>query len=155
MITLEIPRRPDGGMVWPESVVVDLDGDTVESVISLVVDKGFGGQSIDNWRVRLRLARINAAKSTSERGKAASALVKSKTQGQVTLVTYKPYKFGGPDQFKGPDDGGPAYFSGEYMVEVILPDGTNLSDLLVTQGLAVYWDGTGPRPADFLTAPGA
>jgi hypothetical protein len=32
------------------------------------------------------------------------------------------------------------------MAEIVLPDGRNLSDVLVDLGLAVRWDGTGPRP---------
>jgi len=47
----------------------------------------------------------------------------------LNITTIKPYKYG--DSF---------------MAEVTLPDGTNLSDALVAAGLAVFWDGTGPRP---------
>ena len=55
----------------------------------------------------------------------------------VHVTTLKRYKYGGPSETVG-----------QYMAEVELPDGRNLSDLLVADGLAVYWDGQGPRPAD-------
>jgi len=32
------------------------------------------------------------------------------------------------------------------MAEITLPSGENLSDLLVSKGYAVYWNGQGPRP---------
>jgi hypothetical protein len=41
---------------------------------------------------------------------------------------------------------GPYKYGDEWMAEVTLADGRNLSDTLVGLGLAVLWDGTGPRP---------
>lgn len=120
---------------WPGSRITRvLDGDTVDTLLTR--DVGFGGRV--TFPVRLRLARINAAKASSPRGLAGTARVIAATgSAPLDIITLKPYKFSGP-----------ADYTGEYMAEIILPDGRNLSDLLVAEGLAVYWDGTGPRPAD-------
>jgi endonuclease YncB( thermonuclease family) len=119
---------------WPDTLIERVvDGDTVDAIVTR--DLGFGGQV--QMPVRLRLNRIDAYRSNTKRGKAARALVEARTLAcPVNATTLKPYKYGGP-----PDR------VGEWMVEIVLPDGTNLSDLLVDQGLAVYWDGQGPRPA--------
>ncbi len=120
---------------WPQSRITRIiDGDSVDT--QLTRDIGFGGTV--TFPVRLRLARINAAKASSPAGLAATALVIASTSGVLLdITTVKPYKYGGP-----------ADYTGEYMAEIVLPDGRNLSDLLVTEGVAVYWDGQGPRPAD-------
>lgn len=120
---------------WPDSRVGRvLDGDTLDADVTR--DIGFGGRV--TFRVRLRLARINAAKGTSARGLAATTRVIALTgAAPLLLITVKPYAYSGP---KG--------YTGEYMTEVILPDGRNLSDVLVAEGHAVYWNGRGPRPAD-------
>jgi len=120
---------------WPKSLIHNVvDGDTVDSMLTR--DIGFSGTV--TFPMRLRLARINAAKASSKKGKDAKALVIARTANiLVDITTLKPYKYGGPDNMVG-----------EYMAEVTLPDGANLSDLLVAVGLATYWDGTGPRPAD-------
>jgi hypothetical protein len=41
---------------------------------------------------------------------------------------------------------GPYKYGDEWQAELVLADGRNLSDALVDLGLAVYWDGHGPRP---------
>jgi endonuclease YncB( thermonuclease family) len=124
---------------WPKSQIIDVvDGDTVDTVLTRDVDLGFHITSRTALPFRLRLNRINTAKASSTRGKAARELVVAKTSGTtVDITTIKSYKFGGP---RGK--------VAEYMAEVVLPDGTNLSDLLVAEGLAVPWDGQGERPAD-------
>lgn len=120
---------------WPASRITRVvDGDTVDT--QLTRDIGFGGRV--TFTVRLRLARINAAKASSPRGLAGTARVIAATGSTpVEIFTLKPYKYSGP-----------ADYTGEYMAEILLPDGRNLSDLLVAEDLAVYWDGQGPRPAD-------
>jgi endonuclease YncB( thermonuclease family) len=120
---------------WPGSYVARvIDGDTLDA--KLTRDIGFGGTV--TFPVRLRLARINAAKAKSPAGLSATAMTIALTGGApLEIITLKPYKYGGP-----------ADYAGEYMAEVVLPDGRNLSDALVAAGLAVYWDGRGPRPAD-------
>lgn len=120
---------------WPGTTIPRVvDGDTIDAVVTR--DMGFGGSAF--FRVRLRLNRINAPKASSLAGHDATARVVDLTTEQVLhVVTTAAYKYGGPDDA-----------SGEWMAEVTLPDGRNLSDLLVAEGHAVYWDGEGPRPAD-------
>lgn len=120
---------------WPNSRITRVvDGDTVDT--QLTRDIGFGGRV--TFPVRLRLARINAAKAKSPAGLSATALVIALTgSAPLDITTVKPYKYGGP-----------ADYTGEYMAEIVLPDNRNLSDVLVAEGLAVYWDGQGPRQAD-------
>jgi endonuclease YncB( thermonuclease family) len=122
---------------WPNTVISRvLDGDSVDA--DLVNDHvGFGVQL--TFPMRLRLNRINAAPSSTVKGKQAKARVLALTAGaRLNVTTGKGYKYGAPD--------GKA---GEWMAEVQLPDGSNLSDVLVSEGLAVYWDGQGPRPDAF------
>ncbi len=120
---------------WPASRIARVvDGDTVDAEVTR--DVGFGGRV--TFPVRLRLARINAAKASSPAGLSATARVIALTSGVlVDILTIRPYKYGGP-----------ADYAGEYMAEVVLPDGRNLGDVLVAEGLAVHWDGQGARPAD-------
>lgn len=125
---------------WPNTVISRvLDGDSVDA--DLVNEHvGFGVQA--SFPMRLRLNRINAAPSSTTKGKQAKARVLALTAGlRLHVVTGKGYKYGAPD--------GKA---GEWMAEVQLPDGRNLSDLLVAENLATYWDGQGPRP-DVFEAP--
>lgn len=142
--------QPDGSWPWPGALLETIDGDTVEGLLQQVVDRGFGGSSLDSTRVRLRLARINAAKGKTPPGLRATAAVRIKLTGiEVLVTTFKPYKYGGPWKYKGkPLLGHPVDYSGEWMAEITLPDGTNLSDVLVAEGHATYWDGSGPRPND-------
>lgn len=120
---------------WPASKVVRvIDGDTID--VQVTRDLGFGGSA--TFPIRLRLNRINAPKLSSAKGKAACARVAALlVAGTVDLVTVKPYKFGGPDDQRG-----------EFMAEITLPDGRNLSDVLIAERLATAWDGQGTRPAD-------
>jgi endonuclease YncB( thermonuclease family) len=123
---------------WPNSVVSRvIDGDSIDA--TLTRDIGFEG-SVD-FPVRLRLNRINAAPVKTAKGKLAKARVLALTAGAMTyIVTVKGYKYGAPRDK-----------TGEWMAEVLLPDGNNLSDVLVAEGLACYWDGQGPRPDIFET----
>jgi endonuclease YncB( thermonuclease family) len=125
-----------------------VDGDTVNALV--VEDCAFGRQLVS--RVRLRLARINAAKGPTGTGTSATAYLRELLQDsqQVkSLTTLKPYKYGGPGgDYRGPVAGGPKDYGGEYMVEIELRDGRNASDAMVAAGHAVYWDGKGARPDD-------
>lgn len=113
---------------WPNSVITRvIDGDSI--VARLTRDVGFHG--ILTFDQKLRLNRINTPPVSTPQGKAALDFTTLKLLGAPFLfvTTVKPYKYGD-----------------EWMGEITLPDGTNISDLLVTNGLAVYWDGSGPRP---------
>jgi len=121
---------------WPDAEVVRVvDGDTLDMRVTR--DMGFGGTA--SFVVRLRLNRINAPKGSTVSGKAATTYLSSllPVGARVPLQTVKPYKYGGPDDSPG-----------EWMAEVTSPAGANVSDLMVSTFMAVYWDGAGPRPAD-------
>jgi endonuclease YncB( thermonuclease family) len=121
--------------VWPNARLVRVvDGDTV----SFLLDRDIGFEARVTFPVRLRLARINAPALSSPAGKAArDRVVALLAVTPLTVTTLRAYKYSAPEGE-----------SGDYMAEVVLPDGTNLSDTLVTEGHAVYWDGAGPRPHD-------
>jgi endonuclease YncB( thermonuclease family) len=118
---------------WPGSRVLRVvDGDTVDAQVTR--DIGFGGSV--QFPVRLRLARINAAPLATPQGTAArDYLVALLRPFTVDLVTDKPYKYGGPPGAVG-----------EWMAEITLPDGRNVSDVMVATGYALPWNGDGPRP---------
>lgn len=114
--------------VWPNSSITRvIDGDSL--VARMTKDIGFHG--IVTFDQRLRLNRINASPIKTPEGLAATQYLTTTLQavGLVTLETVKPYKYGD-----------------EWMVEITLPDKSNMSDLMVTNGHALYWNGEGPRP---------
>ena len=115
---------------WPGSTVVRvIDGDSL--VAQVTRDIGFHGSV--TFQQKLRLNRINAPKLASPAGQIArSWLLAATTQpSPVKIDTVGAYKYGD-----------------EWMAEITLPDGRNVSDEMVKAGNAVYWDGQGPRPAD-------
>lgn len=129
---------PTSSWLWPGSVVTRvIDGDTVEANLPLSVDLGFRRSMVVTTPVKLRLARINTpALKTPAGQRARDRVAILLLPGPVEIETLKTYKYGGGDV-------------PEWMAEVHLgPSFGNLSDLLVEEGLAVYWDGAGPRPGD-------
>ncbi len=117
---------------WPNSIITRvIDGDSFTARVTR--DLGFHGTA--TFDVKLRLNRINASPVKTDLGKLAAQRFGELVQlvGSVSvpllLETVKAYKYGD-----------------EWMAEVTLPDGRNVSDELVSEALAVYWDGTGPRP---------
>lgn len=138
-----MPRRKgrDYKWEWPDAVVTDvIDGDTIMARVTRresvgPIDIGFHGSATLDLKVpfeqRLRLNRTNAPKLNTKRGQRAAEFVRAVTAEPVAIQTIKPYKYGD-----------------EFMAEVTLRDGRNLSDALVDEGLAVYWDGAGKRPFD-------
>lgn len=118
---------------WPRSRIIRvIDGDTIDA--SVTRDLGFGGSV--TFPIRLRLNRINAAPIKTTKGKAAANRVTQLVMGvDVDITTVGAYKYGGPDNM-----------TGEWMAEVVLPDGRNVSDILLAEGLVVAWSGDGPRP---------
>ena len=122
-----MPSWCDPMVSWPGATITRVvDGDSV--IARLTRDVGFHG--VLTFEQRLRLNRINTPPASTDQGKAATAFTNAWVGGQVLSIdTVKPYKYGD-----------------EWMAEITGTTGQNLSDALVTQGLAVYWDGTGPRP---------
>lgn len=119
---------------WPASQILRVvDGDTLDALVRR--DIGFGG-----WvqlPVRLRLARINAPAGSTVAGGLARAYLTTLLPPTVDLTTSKPYKYGGVDGQVG-----------DWVAEVTLPDGRNVSDEMVTAGHAAPWNGSGSRPSD-------
>jgi endonuclease YncB( thermonuclease family) len=115
---------------WPDSTVTRvIDGDTFVARLARVVDIGFHGTSTTVFEQRLRLNRIDAARASTPQGRLAARVLADRTVDRVLIETVGPYKY-----------------RDEWMAEVTLPDGSNLSDLLVAEGHAVYWNGVGARP---------
>ena len=114
---------------WPNSTVMRvIDGDSF--VGRLTRDIGFHGWTV--FDIKLRLNRVNARPIKTVEGQSAQKFFSSLVNPGIALVhidTVKPYKYGD-----------------EWMAEVTLSDGRNVSDEMVKNQMAVYWDGTGPRP---------
>lgn len=122
--------------LWPGSTVLRvIDGDSIVGHVekTVTIDCGFHvmlTQKIEADQ-KMRLNRINAVKGTTTDGLLATAYLTTLVMGVglVTLETTKAYKYGD-----------------EWMVEITLADGTNVSDKMVSTGHAFYWNGVGPRP---------
>jgi endonuclease YncB( thermonuclease family) len=112
---------------WPNSTIIRvIDGDTV--IARLQRDIGFHG--LLAFEQHLRLNRINTPPAKTPAGAAATAALDALVYGQsVHITTVKPYKYGD-----------------EWVAEIVLEDGRNVSDELVAAGVALRWDGTGQRP---------
>jgi endonuclease YncB( thermonuclease family) len=119
--------------LWPNSTITRIkDGDSF--VARVTRDIGFHGTL--TFDVTLRLNRINTPPLKTVPGKEAldqfTELVRNGPgipSVPVLIETVKAYKYGD-----------------EWMAEVTLPDGRNVSDALVAAGVAQWWDGQGPRP---------
>jgi endonuclease YncB( thermonuclease family) len=128
---VKVPLIPLRNMIWdwPDSMVTRvIDGDSFEA--QLAKDIGFHG--VTTFRQKLRLNRINAVPVKTAHGLEAKKYLEELVKPNMSLVfieTVKPYKYGD-----------------EWMAEVTLLDGKNVSDDMVKNAMAVYWDGTGPRP---------
>lgn len=110
---------------WLDSRVVRVvDGDTIIAVLRR--DLGFEGTI--EFQQRLRLVGINTPPAHTEEGERATEFVRGFTSGPVTIITHKPYKYGG-----------------EWMADV-LAGAKSLSTELMARGLAQPWSGKGPRP---------
>ena len=122
---------------WPDSKITRvIDGDSLTATLTKRSDLGFYITDITSFPVKLRLNRINTPPLKNLEGKAAAMFMTDLLVSAgvpVLIETYKGYKYGSGD-------------IPEWMAEITLPSGENVSDLLVAKGHAVYWDGTGPRP---------
>ena len=119
--------------LWPGSTITRvIDGDSFVATVSR--DLGFHG--VATFGQKMRLNRINTPPAGTEIGDAATAFVLAKVMPGVI----------GTAAVVGIETVGAYKYRDEWMAEVTLPDGSNLSDALVTAGLALYWNGQGPRP---------
>lgn len=131
---------------WPAATAVRIvDGDTFVARLTRQVqlqvpaqDLGFHAQLGPlelavpvAFEQKLRLNRINAPAISKPEGKIASQALATLLLGRDDLLiqTVGPYKYGD-----------------EWMCEVTLPEGTNISDQMVLSEHAVAWSGRGPRP---------
>lgn len=97
--------------------------------IRVNIDLGFG-VILSNQPIRL--AGIQAPELETEAGELARNYL------QALLPTYQPIVV------RTQKDRREKY--GRYLAVIYRDDGVNINDLLVSRGLAVYWDGKGPRP---------
>lgn len=100
------------------------DGDTIRADIDL-------GFNTTIKRLRIRLNRINAPEHSTPDGAAAALYLRTIALGAPCVVTTL-------------KDRTEKY--GRYLGEITIDGFGNLSDLLVSKGHAVYWDGHGARP---------
>jgi len=109
--------------VYAATVVSVYDGDTM----TLDVDLGF----YVRVRMACRLLGINAPELRDEGGRVARDTLRAlcPVGVGVTVKSVKPDKYGG--RFDG---------------TVTLPDGRDVSQLLIAARVAAPWDGNGPKP---------
>lgn len=114
---------------WPLATLDRVvDGDSFYAVLTR--DIGFHGTV--TFMQKFRLMGINAPKLSTPAGREAAEFLQAlMTPDPFTLTSHKPYKFGD-----------------EWMADVTLGDGRNVSTTMVSQGHAVLWDGRGGRPHD-------
>jgi len=113
--------------LWPGSTITRvIDGDSF--VATVTRDLGFHGTA--TFSQHMRLDRINCPPKGTDVGDRATLSVIAQTKGVLVNI----------------ETTGPYAWRDEWMAEVTLPDGSNLSDALVAAGLALYWNGQGPRP---------
>jgi len=108
-----------------------LDGDTLR----IDVDLGFG---IVMHKMKVRLNRINSAEKNTPAGIRAKLALSEAALGRrcvIRTLKDKTEKYG------------------RYLGEVVPEGGENLSDYMVSKGLAVLWDGQGARPAPTFKVP--
>ncbi len=122
--------------VFPDSTLVRVkDGDTFVALVTRTLDAGFHQTVTCSSVQSFRLNRCAAAPLHTASGAAAAAafreLLEPHDQPLVpfTLTSVGPYKYGD-----------------EWMAEVLLADGRNVSDLLIAEQWAAPWLGAGPQP---------
>ena len=79
--------------------------------------------------VKVRLAGIQAAELSTPKGQAVAAWLKARIEGKTVALTL----------------GGEYKYGGERMGSVSV-DGADVAAEMIAAGLAVAWDGRGPRP---------
>lgn len=120
--------------IFPNSTWVEtddaVDGDTFSAEGSRSFDAGFHITSTAGWRQKFRLNRCNAAPRGTPSGDGATArLAELLSTGPFTLESVGPYKYGD-----------------EWMAEITLQDGRNVTDVMVAEQWTAEWTGRGSRP---------
>lgn len=117
--------------VYPNATLVRVtDGDTFAARLARSADFGFHIVEITVSVQRFRLNRAAAAPKSTPSGAGAAARLAELLSGLFTLTSVGPYKYGD-----------------EWMAEVALSDGRNLTDVLVTEQWAAPWNGRGAQPS--------
>lgn len=116
---------------YPGSILVRaVDGDTFVAQVSRSLDFGFHILIPPVAVQKFRLNRCNAAPNTTPSGQGAAArLAELLAARPFDLTSVGPYKFGD-----------------EWMAEVMLADGRNVSDVMIAEQWAAPWTGQGPAP---------
>lgn len=117
--------------IYPGAVLArPVDGDTFVADLRAGFDFGFHVTVAAQSRQRFRLNRINTAPARTASGAGAAARTAALLGGgPFTVASVGPYAHGD-----------------EWMAEVTLADGRNLSDLLVSEQWAAPWNGRGTAP---------
>jgi endonuclease YncB( thermonuclease family) len=125
--------------VFPNSYVERvIDGDTFTAHVGRNVDFGFHVKMLAFSVQRFRLNRCAAAPIKTESGAGAAARLNALLYDSLdptavrgfTLTSVGPYKYGD-----------------EWMAEVVLDTGRNVSDVLIAEQWAALWDGNGKQPS--------
>lgn len=123
--------------VYTATVLDVHDGDTVTLDVTLLdADLGFTIRAVHHWTMKIRLAHIQAPELTKPGGPQSRDFLRSLIQVGSTVVLHT---------IKDQAD----KYGGRYDGELYLTTDTahSLNDQMVAAGHAVYWDGTGPKPA--------
>lgn len=116
---------------YPGSTLVRVvDGDTFHAQVTRSLDFGFHVVITPTAVQKFRLNRCNTAPAATPSGTGAAArLVDLLLPAPFHLSSVGPYKFGD-----------------EWMAELVLADGRNVSDVLIAEQWAAPWNGQGPAP---------
>ena len=106
-----------------------IDGDSFIADVRCGLDFGFHVLIAGSSRQRFRLNHCAAAPLRTGSGAGAASRTAELLADPFLLVSVGPYKYGD-----------------EWMAEVTLADGRNVSDVLIEEQWAAPWNGTGPQP---------
>ncbi|HYE20996.1 MAG TPA: hypothetical protein VEA69_21295 [Tepidisphaeraceae bacterium] len=104
-----------------------------DALVTRVVD----GDTIDCALlvpIRIRLAGIQTAERNTDKGQLVKRMVSDRLTKQVVGLQLR-----GSEKF------------GRHLAAIAMPDGVDLGEWLIGLGLAVKWDGKGPRPVGSLS----
>jgi endonuclease YncB( thermonuclease family) len=110
-------------------VAAIVDGDSFYADLSRAFDFGFHVTVTASARQKFRLNRCNAAAGTTPSGRGASTRLAELLAGGFDVDSVGAYKYGD-----------------EWMAEVTMPDGRNVTDVLIAEQWAAPWNGQGPQP---------